>query len=109
MRLNRPPVQPAKEACGGIPFLQRLAFGAPLGLRRGDAHGRFPYDRRLAEGEIRIYVWREGANVALWHEADLRLAAPEGRFTGGLPTFGAECLRSGALQTWHRGVAKVGT
>jgi hypothetical protein len=37
--------------------------------------------------------------VCNWHEADLRLAAPEGRFTGGLPTLGAEGLVSGGKPT----------
>jgi hypothetical protein len=38
-------------------------------------------------------------NVSFWHKPDLRLAAPEGPFTGGLPTFGAECLVSGGKPT----------
>ena len=31
--------------------------------------------------------------VAFWHNPDLRLAAPEGPFTNGLPTLGAEGQR----------------
>jgi hypothetical protein len=48
-------------------------------------------------------------NVGSWHKADLRFAAYEGPLTGGLPTFGAECLVIAAFQTSRRGVAKVGT
>jgi hypothetical protein len=47
-------------------------------------------------------------NVVLWHEADLRLAAPEGRFTGGLPTLGAEGLVSGGKPTIFLRALKVG-
>jgi len=32
-------------------------------------------------------------NVAFWHIADVRLAAPEGLLTSGLPTLGAEGQR----------------
>jgi hypothetical protein len=47
--------------------------------------------------------------VGLWHKTDLRLAAPEGRFTGGLPTLGAEGLVSGGKPTIFLRALKVGT
>jgi hypothetical protein len=49
------------------------------------------------------------AVVGLWHKTDLRLAAPEGRFTGGLPTLGAECLVSGGKPTVFERALKVGS
>jgi hypothetical protein len=50
----------------------------------------------------------QGSYVGSWHEADLRLAAPEGRFTGGLPTLGAEGLVSGGKPTIFLRALKVG-
>ncbi len=55
-------------------------------------------------------------NVHRWHKDDLRLPAPEGRFTGGLPTLGAEIgklpllvLRVGSvLNLGERGRLPVG-
>jgi hypothetical protein len=47
-------------------------------------------------------------NFRSWHEADLRLAAPEGRFTAALPTLGAECLVSGGKPTVFQRALKVG-
>ena len=50
-----------------------------------------------------------GGYVALWHKADLRLAAPEGLLTGGLPTLDAECRVSGGKPTVFQRALKVGT
>jgi hypothetical protein len=47
--------------------------------------------------------------VGFWHEADLRLAAPQGPLTVPLPTFGAECRFIAAFQTLCGGVLKVGS
>ena len=47
-------------------------------------------------------------NVGLWHEADLRLAAPQGPLTVPLPTSGPECRFIAAFQTLCRGVLKDG-
>jgi hypothetical protein len=46
--------------------------------------------------------------VGFWHIADVRLAAPEGRFTGGLPTLGAEGLLSGGKPTVFQRMLNVG-
>ena len=51
----------------------------------------------------------EAAYVGLWHNPDLRLAAPEGLLTSGLPTLGAECLILGGKPTVIQGVPKVGS
>jgi len=48
------------------------------------------------------------ANDRFWHKPDLRLAASEGRFTGGLPTLGAEGLLSGGKPTIFFRALKVG-
>ena len=34
--------------------------------------------------------FKKNGNVAFWHKPDLRFAAPEGRFTGGLLTLGTK-------------------
>jgi len=47
-------------------------------------------------------------NVRSWHEADLRLAAPQGPLTVPLPTSGPECRFIAAFQTLCRGVLKGG-
>jgi len=44
-------------------------------------------------------VIRERQNVAYWHKAEVRRAAPEGLVTSGLPTLGTECLVSGGKPT----------
>jgi hypothetical protein len=44
-----------------------------------------------------------------WHNSDLRLIAPEGPLSSGLPTLGAEGLVSGGKPTWFRRALKVGT
>ncbi len=54
-------------------------------------------------------VQRRDLNDCLWHEADLRLAAPQGPITGALPTFGAECRVTVAFQTFRWHAAKVGS
>ena len=48
------------------------------------------------------------ANVGFWHIADLRLAAPEGPLTSGLPALGAECLVSGSKPAVFSSVLNVG-
>jgi hypothetical protein len=48
------------------------------------------------------------ANVVLWHNPDIRLAAPEGQLTSGLQTLDAECLLSGGEPTVLQRVLKVG-
>jgi hypothetical protein len=45
--------------------------------------------------------------VRSWHEADLRLAAPQGPLTVPLPTSGPECRFIAAFQTLCRRVLKV--
>ena len=72
-------------------------------------HQRSPRRKNTA---LAAQMLRDGANarnVGYWHEADLRLAAPQGPLTVPLPTFGAECRFIGAFQTlgWH--AAKVGS
>jgi hypothetical protein len=39
------------------------------------------------------------SDVGYWHKTDLRIAAPEGPITSGLPTLDAECLVSGGKPT----------
>ena len=56
-------------------------------------------------GTIRI---TSEANVAFWHEADLRLAARQGPLTVPLPTSGPECRFIAAFQTLCRRVLKDG-
>jgi hypothetical protein len=53
--------------------------------------------------------FRSGLIVGCWHNPDIHIAAPEGRFTGGLPTFGAECLVSGGKPTEFQRALKVGS
>ena len=55
----------------------------------------------------KIYLEEAGSNVAFWHEADLRLAAPQGPLTVPLPTSGPECRFIAAFQTLCRRVLKV--
>jgi hypothetical protein len=47
-------------------------------------------------------------NDGFWHEADLRLAAPQGPLTVPLPTLSPECRFIAAFQTLCGGVLKDG-
>jgi hypothetical protein len=49
-----------------------------------------------------------GGYVALWHETDVQRLPGLGRFTGGLPTLGAEGLVSGGKPTIFLRALKVG-
>ena len=54
-------------------------------------------------------LYRSSANVGCWHKDDLRLAAPEGPLTSGLPTLAAEGLFSGGKPTVFRRALKAGS
>ena len=43
-----------------------------------------------AKGSVRAFA-ATLPNDRIWHNSNLRLAAPEGQLTSGLPTFGVQC------------------
>ncbi len=47
------------------------------------------------------------ANVACWHEADVRRLPGSSPLTDALPTFGAQCRLTAAFQTQRQAVPKV--
>ncbi len=47
--------------------------------------------------------------VAFWHTTDVQRLPVLGPLSGALPTFGAECLVTGAFQTLRQAVLKVGS
>ncbi len=67
---------------------------------------------KLPFAELRLHAQRRcllgSSYVGLWHIADVRLAAPEGLLTNGLPTLAAEGLFSGRKPTVSESVLKVG-
>jgi hypothetical protein len=44
-------------------------------------------------------------SVALWHKEDLRLAAPEGPHSNGLPTFSTDRFVTNACRSHHASIS----
>ena len=63
--------------------------------RQASFQGAAPSEGTLAEHQARIHIRRERANVASWHNPDLRLAVSEGPLTIAFRTLATEGMRPG--------------